>query len=483
MLDIEKFVQSQQNTQRVQIWRPGPTAEDARYVLYWMQRAQRGRDNHALNLAIALGNTLDLPVIATFVVADYPQANLRHYTFLLEGLAVAAAQLNARGIPFVIRRGLPAEEVAKLAQELAAAAVVNDFCELRVPRQWRNDLKQRLQIPFLCVDTDTVVPMHLIPHEEFAARTIRPKLQRLLPTFLQPVHDLQVKHTQHKAPVDPGETEHPLRYLETLKIDRSVEPSPEAEGGYEAGQKAAQRLLHERLQAYNEQRNNPEQVGTSELSAYLHFGQISAQQLAWDVEQYQPEEQGSKHIDISGGKAAYLEELIIRRELAINFAYYNPHYDTLEGCPDWGKKTLQKHQNDPRQWVYSRQELEEARTHDELWNAAQNEMTVTGRMHGYMRMYWGKKILEWSETPAEAFDTTVYLNDKYELDGRDANGYTGISWAIGGRHDRPWKERPIFGMIRYMSADGVKRKFDTRFYIAKHGKNPLVKLKKTDREL
>ena len=167
--------------------------------------------------------------------------------------------------------------------------------------------------------------------------------------------------------------------------------------------------------------------------------------------------------------------MIVRRELAINFAYYNPHYDSLEGCPDWGRKTLQKHASDLREWLYTRQEFEEGRTHDALWNACQNEMVETGRMHGYMRMYWGKKILEWSETPEEAFQNAVYLNDKYELDGRDANGYTGISWAIGGRHDRPWRERPIFGLIRYMSANGIKQKIDTQAYIYKHSSSLFKK--------
>ncbi len=473
MIDIEVFVHSQENEPRMQVWRGGECAEDAKCVLYWMQRAQRAHENHALNSAIVLANELHVPVITVFVVTDYPEANLRHYTFMLEGLEVVAEQLKERKIPFVMRRGKPAVEVAQLAQELDAAAVVSDMCELREPRAWRNDLKERLQVPFLCVDADTVVPMASIPHMEYAARTIRPKIQKVLPTFLQPIVDANVEHALGKAPCDAGEAEHPLRYLDSLKIDRSVKAVEEAHGGYIEGQKSVKQLLEKRLDAYAEQRNDPELVGTSELSAYLHFGQISAQQLAWEVEQYRPKQTGSKHVDISDGKAAYLEELIVRRELAINFAYYNAHYDVYEGGPEWGRKTLQKHAHDHREWVYTRQEFEEGKTHDELWNACQLQMVKTGRMHGYMRMYWAKKILEWSETPQEAFDVTVYLNDKYELDGRDANGYVGICWAICGLHDRPWKERPIFGLIRYMSADGMKKKFDTRLYIHKWGANPL----------
>ncbi|GCE27255.1 deoxyribodipyrimidine photo-lyase [Dictyobacter alpinus] len=477
MLDIKTFVQGLDNRQRIQVWRPGTCAEDARCVIYWMQRAQRGRENHALNTAIILGNALNLPVVTAFVVTDYPQANLRHYTFMLEGLAVTAQHVKERGTPLAMRQGEPASEIKQLAQNLQAAAVVSDMCELRAPRQWRKDLQQQLEIPFICVDSDTVVPMWCIPQQEYAARTIRPKIQRLQPVFLQPQLDIKSKYPLTEPPCDPGESENPLNYLHSLQIDRSVKAPDHIHGGYSEGQKNVQRLLKERLHAYADQRNNPELVGTSELSAYLHFGQISAQQLAWDVEQYTPEETGSAHIDITGGKAAYLEELIIRRELAINFAYYNPHYDSLAGAPEWGRKTLNKHANDPREWIYSQEEFEQARTHDELWNAAQREMVVTGRMHGYMRMYWAKKILEWSETPEQAFNISVYLNDKYELDGRDANGYVGISWAIGGLHDRPWRERPIFGLIRYMGASGMKRKMDTQYYISKYGQHPLIKVR------
>jgi deoxyribodipyrimidine photo-lyase len=473
MVDIEAFVHGQEQEPRMQVWRGGECDEDGKYVLYWMQRSQRARENHALNTAIVLANELKVPVIVLFVLTEYPEANLRHYTFMLEGLEVVAEQLRERKIPFVMRHGQPATEVVKLADELKVAAVISDMCELRVPREWREEVKKHLNVPFVCVDSDTVVPMATIPHMEYAARTIRPKIQKVLPQFLQPIVDAKVKHGLEKAPCDPGEAKHPLRYLDELKIDRSVGAVEGVHGGYDEGQKSVKRLLEQRLEAYGEQRNDPERVGTSELSAYLHFGQISAQQLAWEVEQYRPQATGSKHVDVSDGKAAYLEEMIVRRELAINFAYYNPHYDQYEGGPEWGRKTLQKHAHDHREWLYTRKEFEEGKTHDELWNAGQLQMVRTGRMHGYMRMYWAKKILEWSETPQEAFDITVYLNDKYELDGRDANGYVGICWAICGLHDRPWKERPIFGLIRYMSADGMKKKFDTRLYIHKWGANPL----------
>lgn len=461
MIDITTFFAAQD---RVQIYRPGVCTEHGTCILYWMQRAQRGQENSALNAAITLGNALDLPVVVLFVVTSYPSANLRHYQFMLEGIAVVARQLQLRGTPLVIRQGAPAEIVVQMAQELSAAAVISDESELRTPRSWRQTVKERLNMPFACVDADVVVPSKHFAKEEWAARTLRPKIQRLLPHYLSPLIDQEPRHRLSQAPCDPGQE--PLAYLATLPLDRSVPPSTLFRGGQDEGRRRLQRFIDERLMSYDQTRNHPELSGTSELSAYLHFGHISVQQSAWQVEQHLFPATGSSAIDPNGARAAYQEELIVRRELAINFAWHNPQYDTLAGCPSWGQETLRKHAHDPRPWLYHRNTLEEGKTHDELWNACQREMLVTGRMHGYMRMYWAKKLLEWTATPEEAFDDAVYLNDKYELDGRDANGYMGIAWAIGGKHDRPWgPERPIFGLIRYMSLAGMQRKIDTRAYI------------------
>src|SRR5450755_588462 len=465
MLDIATFFAQDE---RVAVYRPGNCDPDGRYVLYWMQRAQRGQENAALNAAIALGNALKLPIVAFFVLTEYPEANLRHYHFMLEGLAETARTLQERGTPLVIRRGTPQIEVARLARDLQATAVISDECELRVPRSWRLELKEMLDLPFVCVDADVVVPRKFFPKEEWAARTLRPKEQRLLPTYLQPIVDLLPAYRLSQPPCKPGHTENPLDYLDTLNIDRSVQPSSQFRGGQSEGKQRVEGFISERLAHYGTRRNAPELAGTSELSAYLHFGQISVQQTAWDIEQYVSPQTDSAQIDVSDGRAAYLEELIVRRELAVNFAAHNPHYDTLEGCRSWARETLKKHANDPREWVYTCDEFEQARTHDELWNACQREMVLSGRMHGYMRMYWAKKMLEWTDAPEEAFAYAVYLNDKYEIDGRDANGYTGIAWAIGGKHDRPWgPERPIFGLVRYMALSGMQRKMDTRAYIYK----------------
>jgi len=429
MLDITTFFSE---NERVTIYHHGTCIPEGKHILYWMQRAQRGYENAALNAAIELGNALDLPIVIVFVLTEFEAANLRHYTFMLEGIAVVSRDLQIRGTPFLIRRGKPVEQILHMARELQAAAIISDEGELRTPRAWRDELKKHSPVPFACVDADLVVPAKFFPKEEWAARTLRPKLLRLLPDFLQPVIDVEPKHKLGNAPCDTGDVMHPLSYLASLMIDSSVTPSEYIHGGQDEGKRRLKLFMEDRLAEYAQQRNHPEFGGTSELSPYLHFGQISVRQIAWDVHQYTPnsivgESEESKLYD--EGKAAFLEELIVRRELAINFVLRNPHYDELEGCPQWGKETLRKHALDPRTWNYSLEELEHAMTHDELWNASQREMVESGR---------------------------------------DANGYTGIAWAMGGKHDRPWgPERPIFGLVRSMSLSGMQRKFDTQAYIEK----------------
>jgi deoxyribodipyrimidine photo-lyase len=230
------------------------------------------------------------------------------------------------------------------------------------------------------------------------------------------------------------------------------------EPGEAAASAALEAFVAERLWGYAQRRNDPNAAGQSDLSPYLHFGQLSAQRVALAVSAAPAPDRD---------REAFLEELIVRRELADNWCLHNEHYDTPAGFPAWSRETLLLHQPDPRPYLYDRGELEAARTHDPLWNAAQNEMVRRGKMHGYLRMYWAKKILEWSPDAAEAMATAIYLNDRYELDGRDPNGYAGIAWSIGGVHDRPWFSRAIFGKVRYMSLSGARRRFDVGAYVAR----------------
>jgi deoxyribodipyrimidine photo-lyase len=427
-----------------------------------MQRAQRAEDNAALNLAVRFGDELGLPVAVFFgLTPSYPGANLRHYQFMLEGLAETQTRLEKRGTPLVMRMVSPEIGVVEAARALKAAVVIGDENPVRIGHEWRQSAARDLTVPFHTVDADVICPTALFPKEEFAARTIRPKIHKVLPQWLVPLPNPKPKHRWKAPPTLPGMVADPLSVLPGLKIDRSVGAvSKWYAGGASRAEAALKRFLNDRLAGYAEQRNRPEVPGTSELSAYLHFGQIGIHAVATSVAD-------AKKADakLTETADAYLEELIVRRELAINFCLRNPDYDRLSGCPEWALKSLAKHASDKRKYVYTIEQLEAGKTHDELWNAGQLEMNKTGRMHGYLRMYWAKKILEWTASPEEAFEACMGLNDKLFLCGRDPNGWASVAWAIGGRHDRPWApERPIFGMVRYMSFDSTSRKFDWKGY-------------------
>ena len=449
-----------QNEPRVTIRRILPPRRSADCVLYWMQRAQRGIDNPALDLAIEAGNRLKLPVVVFFGLHPrYPRANLRHYSFLVDGLADTRQRVLDRGA-FFLFRPFPEHDLIELCKILQPALVVGDENPLREPEGWRVSAARRLDATFATVDADVVVPTSSLTKEEYAARTIRPKIHRLLPRFLRPLTNPRAETSWQplaprldalNRPIDRDEL------LRTLPLDRSAGVVKGVTGGTTAAIRQLESFIAHRLPQYDTARNLPDLPGTSELSAYLHFGQISPLTIALAVREARVPEPA---------REAYLEELIVRRELAINFVKFNRNYDRLDGCHGWAIETLRKHATDPRPYLYNLETLEQGLTHDDLWNAAQTEMVASGRMHGYLRMYWAKKILEWSRTPEEAFEVAVQLNDRYQLDGRDPNGYTGIAWAIGGKHDRPWgPERSVFGLIRYMVYSGCARKFSIRAYI------------------
>ena len=442
---------------RVRVVRPGGPDPAGRCVLYWMQRAQRGIDNPALDRTIFLGNAVEKPVLALFcLTADYPAAQRRHYRFLTEGLVDATADLAARGVLLVVRLGPPGQVVPALAAEVGASVVIGDENPLRVGQQWREQVGRSLTVPFQIVDADVVVPTSLFPREEFAARTIRPKIHRIWDQYLKPLPNPRAHVSWTGSPpagvaIDPGSL------MASLKVG-GVGEVPDYRGGTHEAAARLRRFVRERLARYAGDRNEPTPYSTSELSAHLHFGQISPLTMALEVLG-----SGLPREDVD----VFLEELIVRRELAINFVARNPLYDRLAGCPEWARKTLAAHAADRRPVVYPAAVLEAAETHDPLWNAAQQEMVLTGRMHNYLRMYWAKKILEWSADAETAFEIALDLNDRYEMDGRDPNGYTGVAWAIGGKHDRPWPERPIFGTVRFMSYESTRKKFDSAAYIAR----------------
>jgi deoxyribodipyrimidine photo-lyase len=380
------------------------------------------------------------------------RANLRHYQFLIEGVPDIAGGLQKRRVGFVLR-AFPDHSLFRVVDELRPSIVVGDENPLRQFELWRQKAARRLRLPFWTVDADVVVPSKLLEKEQYAARTIRPRIQARLATFLASARE-PVARVPWTPPGPLLSLAPSLDLLRGLPIDRSVGPVGLRGGTSEARRQLA-RFLRTRLEAYDTARNQPEISGTSHLSPYLHFGHIGPREVARAVWS------GRR----SAGTEAFIEQLVVRRELAINFVTFNRRYDRLEGCEVWARQTLAEHRNDSRPYRYGESQLEAADTHDPLWNAAQAQMVTTGWMHGYVRMYWAKKILEWSRSPREAFRIAVALNDRYELDGRDPNGYANIAWAICGKHDRPWPERDVFGTVRSMTYESTSRKFDSKRYI------------------
>jgi deoxyribodipyrimidine photo-lyase len=428
------------------------------YVLYWMQQSQRAEYNHALEYAVREANRMNLPLLVIFAVTeDYPQANLRHFAFMLEGLAETRRALGKRGIAMVARGGTPAKVVREFATP--AALIVCDSGPLRHQRQWRDEVADHAQCRVVEIETDVVVPIEVVSDkQEYAARTIRPKLQRQLGEYLKPMENAPVRRKSTRMSFPGLDLDFVDAALEQLTIDRSVGRSDRFVGGTSHAKALLGDFLARKLNDYPDARNEPVADATSHLSPYLHFGQISPLYVTLCVN-------AAKGVKREA-KGKFLEELIVRRELSFNYAHYQPKYDQFEALPNWAKRTLKKHERDKREYIYSPDVLEQAKTHDPHWNAAQMEMVTTGFMHNMMRMYWGKKILEWTASPREAFDIALRLNNKYELDGRDPNSYVGVAWCFG-LHDRPWRERPIFGQVRYMNNKGLERKFDIKAYVEK----------------
>jgi len=410
-------------------------------IVYWMSRDQRVNYNWAFLHAweIAKVHNAELEVVFSFkqTLLKNPK---RHYVFMLENLKLLSKELADLGVKFTFIEESPEIGIVNYCRTNNCGYLVTDFSPLRNKRSWESEILKNLSVPFDVVDTHNIVPVWATSgKQEFGAHTLRPKLHKLLPKFLDEF------------------------VLDNYKKDIST-----------PHQMILRKFLNERIQNYDQNRNDPNEDAQSNLSPYLHFGIISAQEVAIETIKLCLEKNpnflhsafiGKMTSDTLPSEEAFLEELIVRKELADNFCYYNSNYDNFDGLPNWAKETLTQHENDKREFLYDYEQFENSKTHDELWNAAQNELVKTGKMHGYMRMYWAKKILEWTKTAKDAIEIGIKLNDKFEIDGRDPNGYVGVLWSVGGLHDRPWFEREVFGKIRFMNRSGCERKFDVERYI------------------
>ncbi|XP_068457154.1 CPD photolyase [Clinocottus analis] len=436
--------------------------QDSEGVLYWMLRDQRVQDNWALVYAqqLALKEKLPLHVCFCLVVPKSELSTLRHYSFMLKGLEDVATECKALNIQFHLLHGSAGDMLPGFVSDRGLGAVVTDFSPLREQLQWLEDVKNNLpkDIPIIQVDAHNIVSCWVAsPKLEYSARTIRGKITKLLPEFLTdfpPVEKHAHTSTKTAKPVDWDKT------LASLQVDRAIGETEWAQPGTKGGMAMLESFIDVRLKLFDTKRNDPNTAALSQLSPWIRFGHLSAQRVAIQVQ----------HSGKSAGHsvASFIEELVVRRELTDNFCFYNKKYDSVEGAYEWAQKTLKDHAKDKREYLYMREQLEKAKTHDKLWNAAQYQMVIEGKMHGFLRMYWAKKILEWTSSPEEALSIALYLNDRYELDGQDPNGFVGCMWSICGIHDQGWKEREVFGKIRFMNYKGCLRKFDVAGFERKY---------------
>ncbi|KAJ3594882.1 hypothetical protein NHX12_004187 [Muraenolepis orangiensis] len=431
-------------------------------ILYWMGRDHRLQDNWALVHAqqLAVEEKLPLHICVCLLVPKSELSTLRHYGFMLKGLEEVAKECEALDIQFHLLRGAPGEVLPGFVSEHGLGVLVTDFSPLRGPIQALENLKKSLpeDIPLIQVDAHNIVPCWVASIKlEYSARTIRGKITKLLPEFLTDfpvVGKHGYKATGTTKPVDWDEV------LGSLQLDGTVGEVDWAKPGTAAGTAMLESFIDLRLKHFGTHRNDPNSAALSQLSPWIRFGHLSAQRAALQVQRF-----GKK---FSQSVAPFIEELVVRRELTDNYCFYNDNYDNVKGAYEWAQKTLKDHAKDKREYVYTQGDLEEAQTHDNLWNGAQYQMVTEGKMHGFLRMYWAKKILEWTSSPEQALSIALYLNDRYSLDGQDPNGFVGCMWSICGIHDRGWGERAVFGKIRFMNYKGCLRKFDVARFETKY---------------
>lgn len=452
----------EQINERTQLLNDKNENKKAKYVMYWMQIFKRTHDNHALKFAIEKANELELPLLVyEGLKFYYPWASDRIHTYILEGVEEKRKAFEKLGITYIFYLQKddksPKQTVKKIAKD-AALIVTDDFPCFIIPEH-NKAIVEKADIPVYAVDSNGIIPMSKFEKENYGAYTIRPRINKILDEYFVPFEEAKIKNKKTDIKVDCPDTKVTAKNIAKLvaecDIDHAVKPSPIYHGGTKNGRKRLKKFVKEILPNYNKTRSKPEIDGSSRLSSYLHFGFLSSLEIALAVKDSDAPEDA---------KDEFLEELIVRRELAYNFTNFNDKYDSLDSLPDWVQKTLREHADDERPEVFTLEELEKCETYDELWNATQREMNETGEVHNYVRMLWGKLVIQWTKNYEDAFQILEHLNNKYCLDGRNPNSYAGILWCFG-KHDRAWKEREIFGKLRYMTSASTGKKFNSKKYI------------------
>lgn len=422
-------------------------------VVYWITREFRAADNYSLLAAQELANQNESELIVLINLNEERTIDYtKPFNFFIDGLADLLANLKQKNIPIHFNDGNSTNNIPLFLNKINAAALITDFFPLRYYRRLVQNVANNIDIPVLEIDAHNIVPVRTASDKlEFAAYTIRPKINRLLPKYIIEIPEIATHKYNSEATFAMCNNDY-KNIVNNYSTNNSVDW---LQSGENAAKKHLNMFINQRLNSYSTDRNNPTIRGISDLSPYIHFGHISTQRIALEVQKTNKNKESI---------VSFLEEMIVRRELSDNYCHYNTNYDNFDGAHQWARTTLNEHRGDKREFIYSLEQFETAKTHDPAWNAAQREMMITGKMHGYMRMYWAKKILEWTSSPDEAISIALHLNDKYELDGYDPNGYVGVMWSICGVHDRAWTERAVFGKIRFMNYAGLKRKIDIGSY-------------------
>lgn len=471
-------------------------SDEGDFVLYWMQMYKRFHYNFALEYAVELANELNKPLlIYEGLSASYPWASDRFHTFILEGMNESVREAEAAGINYFPYAEPDVGHGKGLLYHIAenACAIVTDDYPAFIMTEHNRKASQKVDIPYFVVDSNGLIPFSLTEKAPYSAYFFRKIMQRHFVDSIQslpaenPLSDLNNRgNINLDSLLDEKYLNYPSvlndipSFISQLDIDHEVTPLPNDPGTREAALKRWDKFAGQKIKSYDEQRNDPDKKGTSEMSAYLHFGKISEYEMVEQALRHMPREWSYDDITFNKGStggffngdddiAAFLDEVITWRETGFHFNHHTPNYDEFESLPDWALTTLREHEDDEREYIYSLEEFEQSRTHDEIWNAAQRQLVREGRIHNYLRMLWGKKILEWTAKPVDALHIMIELNNKYALDGRDPNSYSGIFWTLG-RFDRAWQERPVIGKVRYMTSASTRKKVKLEGYLKRYGK-------------
>lgn len=468
--------------------------ESGEYVLYWMQANRRFSYNYALDYAVGWANKLGKPLlIYEGLNVDYPWASDRLHRFILEGMQEnleLSKKQKFNYYPYVEpEKGAGKGLLYRLADK--AAVVISDEYPVFIIKEHNRKVGENIDVPYMTVDSNGIIPLGVTDKDPYSAYLFRKIMQKhFVEAFTHPPKESPLDELENKDEITLSQDflqKYPQgeKYLSNIEesiagfpIDHSVKPG-KFTGTRQAGLGKLGAFIQHKLDQYDDHRNDPDASASSGLSPWLHFGKVSEYEIVKAILDHQPEGWDITDITPNNGKnsgffngdpniESFLDEVITWREVGFHYAHHVDNYDQLESLPDWVHKTMDEHRNDEREYIYSLEEFEQSETHDEIWNAAQTELREEGIMHNYLRMLWGKKIIEWTPDYQTAADYMIELNNKYALDGRDPNSYSGIFWCLG-RFDRAWQERPILGKLRYMTSQSTRKKVKLDRYLRRYG--------------